>query len=241
MKSCDPPQPSSSYNPSELYPSSVNWKSKTGTLQSYFPGDASGKESTCNSGEAKDVGSIPRSGRSPGEGNGNPPQHSCLEDSMDRGAWQAIVCGVTKSQTGLSTLQQTRRRLEHEWMMFEAHRRPSQWTQVSHLTAQVTALQRVVSEQLWVILQWRCPLQRCSLTSSPGSSQAHRVRIWAKGTLRQGGKSLWGPLRGALPLGCFVFSRTLPEGGICIFVKGLGTRLGDEYINPLIWDMRLVV
>ena len=49
-----------------------------------------------------DPGSIPGSGRSPGEGNGNPLQYSCLENPMDGGAWWAIVHGVTKSQTGLS-------------------------------------------------------------------------------------------------------------------------------------------
>ena len=43
-----------------------------------------------------DAGLIPGSGRSPGEGNGNPLQYSCLENSMDRRAWWAIVCGVTK-------------------------------------------------------------------------------------------------------------------------------------------------
>ena len=48
---------------------------------------------------AGDVGSIPRLGRSPGEGNGNPPQYSHLENPMDRGAWWIIVHGVTKSQT----------------------------------------------------------------------------------------------------------------------------------------------
>ena len=48
----------------------------------------------CNVG---DLGLIPGSGRSPGEGNGNPHQYSCLENLMDRGAWQAIVHGVTKS------------------------------------------------------------------------------------------------------------------------------------------------
>ena len=58
-----------------------------------FPLGLSGKESTCNAGE---MGSIPGWGRSPGEGNGNPLQYSCLEDPMDRGAWQAIVHGVTK-------------------------------------------------------------------------------------------------------------------------------------------------
>ena len=52
-----------------------------------------------NAGDTKDVGSIPRSGRSPGEGNGNPLQYSCLENSMDRGAWRATVRGATKSWT----------------------------------------------------------------------------------------------------------------------------------------------
>ena len=58
-----------------------------------------GKESARN---AEDLGSIPGSGRSSGEGNGNPLQYSCLENPKDRGAWQATVCGVTKSRTGLS-------------------------------------------------------------------------------------------------------------------------------------------
>jgi len=49
--------------------------------------------------DARDMGSIPGSGRSPGVGNGIPLQNSCLENSMDRGAWQAIVPGVTKSWT----------------------------------------------------------------------------------------------------------------------------------------------
>ena len=47
--------------------------------------------------DASDKGSIPGSGKSPGEGNGHPLQYSCLENSVDRGAWQAIVHGVTKS------------------------------------------------------------------------------------------------------------------------------------------------
>ena len=52
--------------------------------------------------KAGDRSSIPGSGRSPGEGNGNPLQHSCLENPMDRGAWQATVHGVAKSPTRLS-------------------------------------------------------------------------------------------------------------------------------------------
>ena len=60
-------------------------------LHSIYTGGSLGKESTCNIG---DPGSIPGLGRSPGEGNGNPFQHSCLENSMGRGDWQAIVHGV---------------------------------------------------------------------------------------------------------------------------------------------------
>ena len=58
----------------------------------------SGKESACNAGDLGDVGSIPGSGRSPGEGKGNPLQYSCLKNPMDRGAWWATVQGVSKSQ-----------------------------------------------------------------------------------------------------------------------------------------------
>ena len=61
-----------------------------------FPGGSKGKESACNAG---DQGSMSGSGRSPGEGNGNLLQYSCLENSMDRGAWWATVLGVTKSWT----------------------------------------------------------------------------------------------------------------------------------------------
>ena len=57
----------------------------------------------CWSGDARGTGSIPGSGRSPGVGNGNPLQYSCLENSMDREAWQATVHGTAKTQTQLST------------------------------------------------------------------------------------------------------------------------------------------
>ena len=55
-----------------------------------------------NARDAGDAGLIPGWGRSPGVGNGNPLQYSCLENPMDRGAWRATVHGVTKSQTRLS-------------------------------------------------------------------------------------------------------------------------------------------
>ena len=66
-----------------------------------FPGGSEGKASACNAG---DPGSIPELGRSPGEGNGNPLQYFCLENSMDGGAWWATVHGVKKSETGLHLL-----------------------------------------------------------------------------------------------------------------------------------------
>ena len=64
-----------------------------------FPGGSEFKVSAWNAG---DPGSIPGSGRSPGEGNGNPLQYSFLENPMEGGAWQATVHGVAKSRTGLS-------------------------------------------------------------------------------------------------------------------------------------------
>ena len=72
-------------NNTEMYP----WK--TGRS---FPGGSDGKESCCQG----DVGLIPGSRRSPGEGNGNPLQYSCLGNLMDRVAWRATVHGVAKSQ-----------------------------------------------------------------------------------------------------------------------------------------------
>ena len=62
------------------------------------------KNPPANAGDIKDTGLIPELGRSPREGNGNPPQDSCLENSMDRGAWQATVQRVAKSQTRLKQL-----------------------------------------------------------------------------------------------------------------------------------------
>ena len=61
-----------------------------------------GKEPAGNEDVAGAAGSIPGSGRSPGEGTGNPLQYSCLKNPMDRGAWWATVHGVAKSQTQLS-------------------------------------------------------------------------------------------------------------------------------------------
>ena len=66
-----------------------------------FPCGSDGKETACN---VADSGSVLGLGRSPGEGNGNSLQYSCLENSMDRGAWQATAHGFAKSLTQLNTL-----------------------------------------------------------------------------------------------------------------------------------------
>ena len=78
------------------------WNLKSNTIECIhktgmgFPGGSEVKVSASNAG---DLGSSPGSGRSPGEGNGNTLQYSCLENSMDRGAWWATVHGIAKSWT----------------------------------------------------------------------------------------------------------------------------------------------
>ena len=67
-----------------------------------FLDGSAGKESTCNAGDTGNTGLIPGEGRFPGEGNRNPLQYFCLENSMDRGAWRATVYRVTKSWTHLT-------------------------------------------------------------------------------------------------------------------------------------------
>ena len=66
----------------------------------FFPHSSVGKEFACNAG---DLGSLPGSGKSSGEGNGNPLQYSCLENPMDRGAWWATVHGVARVGHDLAT------------------------------------------------------------------------------------------------------------------------------------------
>ena len=75
-------------------------RSNQSILKEYFPCSSVSKESACSTG---DLGSISGSGRSPGEGNGNPLQYSCLKNPMDRGAWQATVHGVPRVGHDLAT------------------------------------------------------------------------------------------------------------------------------------------
>ena len=77
-------------------------------------GGLDGKASVYNT---RDSGSIPGLGRSPGEGNGNPLQYYCLENPMDRGAWNATVHGVTKSRTRLSDFTHSALLIELKWYL----------------------------------------------------------------------------------------------------------------------------
>ena len=80
-----------------------------------FPGDSDHKESACHAGDTGDVGLIPGLERSPGGGNGNPLQYSCLENSMDRGAWRATVHGVIEESDTTNTFStSTERSLTQE-------------------------------------------------------------------------------------------------------------------------------
>ena len=84
------------------------------------PGGSEVKAFASNAG---DPGLIPGSGGSPGEGNGNPLQYSCLEDSTDRGAWRATIHGVAKNRTQLSDRAHTGARMyihthEHTWYTY---------------------------------------------------------------------------------------------------------------------------
>ena len=74
-----------------------------------FPGGLVVKNPPANTGELRDTGLIPGLGRSPGGRHGNPLQHSCLENPMDRGAWRAAVHRVAKSRTRLKRLSGCRR------------------------------------------------------------------------------------------------------------------------------------
>ena len=81
-----------------------------------FPQNSVGKESAYSSG---DQGSIPGSGRSPGEGNGNPLQYSCLRNPMDRGAWQATVQGFARVRHNLVTEPQSECKSQTEKMIWD--------------------------------------------------------------------------------------------------------------------------
>ena len=77
----------------------MTWTKTQGVLKQPWAKALGVKNLPANARDARDVGAIPGLGRSPGEGNGNPHQYSCLRNPMDRGAWWAIVLGVAKGWT----------------------------------------------------------------------------------------------------------------------------------------------
>ena len=79
------------------------------------------KNPSDNTGDARDMGLIPGSGRSPRGGNGNPFQDSCLENPMDRGAWLSTVHGVTKSQTQLTFSMYSKKYEIRSYRGFDLH------------------------------------------------------------------------------------------------------------------------
>ena len=83
----------------------VHKANSSSSINSEFPDGTMVKNPAADAGDIRDVSSIPGLGRSPGEGDGNPLQHSCLENPMDRGAWGTTVQRVKESWTQLSTAQ----------------------------------------------------------------------------------------------------------------------------------------
>ena len=96
----------------------------TSSINSGFPGGSEVKASACNVG---DLGSIPRTGRSPGEGNGNPLQDSRLESPMDGGAWWATVHGVAKVRARLSDFTFYFTSLHYQLDVLLSSYKPARW------------------------------------------------------------------------------------------------------------------
>ena len=137
-----------------------------------FPGGSEGKVSACNVG---DPGSIPGSGRSPREGNGNPLQYSCLENPMDRGAWRATVHGVAQSRTRLSDFTFIFTFTIHSWA--------SQVVQWSRLACHCQRHKRRRHDPWVGKTPWRRKWQPISVFL-PGESHEWRSLV---------GYNLWGP------------------------------------------------
>ena len=140
------------------------------------------KNPPANGGDAKDAGSIPGSGRSPGEGNGNPLQYSCLGNPMDREAWRATVHGISKSWTRLSDsagggngtpLQYSC--LENPWMEEPGRLQSMGSLRVGH--------DGVTSLSLLTLIHWRRKWQPTPVFL-PGESQGQRslmgCRLWGR-------------------------------------------------------------
>ena len=115
-----------------------------------FPGGSEGKESVCNAG---DLGSISGSGRSPGEGNGYPLQYSCLENPMDRGAWQVQSVGSQRVRHSRAT-------------NFHFFFPPPNLSSMDHLS-----LTNLESLDLWRIIPWKiCHISFVTIRAQNGNA-----------------------------------------------------------------------
>ena len=120
-----------SQDSSKFFKKYIYWSIKV--YYQVFPGGSVGKESACN---VVDSGSIPGSGKSPGEGNINSLQYSCLENCMDRGAWWATVHGVTEfDRTEQLTLS-----LSSQYNLFTKLYQFHMYSKVNHLFIQIYPL-----------------------------------------------------------------------------------------------------
>ena len=136
-----------------------------------FPGGSDGKESACNAG---DLGSIPGSGRSPGEGNGNPLQCSCLENSRDEGAWWAAVYGIAQSLTRLKRLSSSSSRASLVARMVK-NLPAVQKTQVRSL-GQEDPLEKEMATHSSV-LAWENPMDRGALQATVHGIAKSRTQL----------------------------------------------------------------
>ena len=146
-----------------------------------FPGGSVSKESACH---AEDPGLIPPSGRSPGEGNGNPLQQSCLGHPMDRGAWSAIVHSIAKTH-----------HLPHLWELGKPREGKSQPTQ-PHVPTSYQNEWRTHYLNEWPLTRHRrlagCQSERslyegsgCSNNINPIVLPLPRKRSWQPGSLKR--------------------------------------------------------
>ena len=115
-----------------------------------FPGGSDGKESTCNE---VDLGSIPESGRSPGEENGCPLQYSCLENPTNRGAWRATVHGVAKSWTRLSDCAQAQNEAKPSFIKLISRQRNTRYKCIFKKYKTNVYLNRIILNSISILLR----------------------------------------------------------------------------------------
>ena len=135
-----------------------------------FPGGASGKEPIANAGDAKDMSSIPGSGRSPGEGNGNPLQYSCLANPMDRGAQSCpTFCNPTDCSLPGSSICGLLQARILEWIAI-----PFFISLLCHMANSYSLFKLRISTVLLEGLEWRPSLLPPPLCPSPSHTGVQR-------------------------------------------------------------------